>query len=127
MIGTALWLAFLAQAPSAPAQAADPAEAAQSREAGQAKMRQWISCVLDGGKARAGAMEPREAVAEAAAGCLAERAATGEAIAAAERAAGNPVTPEQVDALLLNLDATIGAGAVAILGGKESKKAAKRR
>ena len=128
MIGTALLLMALAQAPAEIA-AAGPAspEAERLREAGQAAMRRWIVCVIDGGKARAaGGTEAREAVAEAQAGCLAERAATGEAIAAAERAAGNEVSGEKLDGLLAELDATVGAGAAVIVG-KDGKAAGKRR
>ena len=131
MTGAALWLSFLIQTPAAADAAAPPAaptEAVRLREAGQATMRKWIVCVVEGGKAQAAAgVAGDAAVAAAKAGCLAERAATGEAIAAAERAAGNPVTEDQLAGLLVQLDATIGAGAAIVVDPERARRAKKRR
>ena len=130
MTGAALWLSFLIQAPAAAAESPPtaPTEAVRLREAGQAAMRKWIVCVVDGGKAqKAAGRSGTEAVGAAQAGCLAERAATGVAIAAAERAAGNPVSDDEVAGLLVQLDAVVGAGAAIIVDPKEAGKAKKRR
>ena len=123
MAGAAYWLtALLLQAPAAEAAPVGTPDAALLREAGQVAIRQWIGCVVAGAKARtATGAAAAAAVAEAKPGCLAERAATGAAIAAAERAAGNPVTDDQVEALVAGLDATIAAGAAVIVG-KETKR-----